>query len=347
MNSLLRPLSTYTPKELGEDRPDSEESGLLNKNTSGNSSPRSASDEDARVSRTSSDTLAEEAIITDETTAASSSVAPDNSHAACQQQLVTLDGHVAIGDIDDPPPSANSPPEPATEGADHIKLARWHMRRGFSQLYHRTADAVYTTAVPPSKRLFHALPSTVQKVLSRIWSRVRRIAIGILSCINVPLAAIIVSVIVATIPSVKSFFYTPGSFVNNTFTSAVNQLGGVAVPLILFILGGNLCRSTQPQDDPSDLGYKKEKNRMLACALLSRMVIPLVIMAPLLALTAKYLPISILDDPIFLIVCFLLTGAPSALQLAQMCQVNDLYVPVMANLLVHSYVIWYVQSPYL
>ena len=65
-------------------------------------------------------------------------------------------------------------------------------------------------------------------------------------------------------------------------------------------------------------------------------------MAPMLALLAKYVPISILDDPIFVIVCFLLTGAPSALQLAQICQINNVYVGAMSKLLFQSYVVWYV-----
>ncbi|KAF7898756.1 hypothetical protein EAF00_005202 [Botryotinia globosa] len=67
-------------------------------------------------------------------------------------------------------------------------------------------------------------------------------------------------------------------------------------------------------------------------------------MAPLLALTAKYVPVSILDDPIFVIVCFLLTGAPSALQLAQICQINGVYEGVMSKLLFQSYVIWILPS---
>jgi hypothetical protein len=38
----------------------------------------------------------------------------------------------------------------------------------------------------------------------------------------------------------------------------------------------------------------------------------------------------------------LLAGAPSALQLSQICQINNVYMGVMSKLLVHSYVFWYV-----
>ncbi|ELQ42636.1 hypothetical protein OOU_Y34scaffold00202g6 [Pyricularia oryzae Y34] len=67
-------------------------------------------------------------------------------------------------------------------------------------------------------------------------------------------------------------------------------------------------------------------------------------MTPILAFFAKYVPISILDDPIFVIVCFLLTGAPSALQLAQICQLNDVYEGVMGKILFQSYVVWILPS---
>lgn len=83
-----------------------------------------------------------------------------------------------------------------------------------------------------------------------------------------------------------------------------------------------------------------EEKRLIIASLVGRMLLPTIIMAPLLALVAKYVPVSIVDDPIFIIVCFLLTGAPSALQLAQICQINNTYVGAMSKLLFQSYVIW-------
>ena len=88
----------------------------------------------------------------------------------------------------------------------------------------------------------------------------------------------------------------------------------------------------------------KEERKLLFAALISRMVLPTIIMAPLLALTAKYIPVSIVDDKIFIIVCFLLTGAPTALQLAQICQVNNVYMGVMSKILFQSYVVYILPS---
>jgi len=156
---------------------------------------------------------------------------------------------------------------------------------------------------------------------------------------NPPLWAMLAALIVASVPALQHLFFTQGTFVNNSITRAVKQSGDVAVPLILVVLGANLARSTLPKDQlASSPEEKAEERRLLWASLLSRMVLPTIVMAPILALIAKYVPVSILDDPIFIIVCFLLTGAPSALQLAQICQINNVFMGAMSNLLVASYV---------
>lgn len=152
------------------------------------------------------------------------------------------------------------------------------------------------------------------------------------------------AIIVASIPDLQRFFFSDGSFVKNSVTSAIRQSGGVAVPLILVVLGANLARNTLPADSCPTEEHEKEETKLLIAALISRMLLPLIVMAPLLALTAKFIPVSILDDPIFVIVCFLITGAPSALQLAQICQINNVYMGAMSRLLFQSYVVWILPS---
>jgi predicted permease len=168
---------------------------------------------------------------------------------------------------------------------------------------------------------------------------------------NPPLWAMLIAVIVASIPKLQHLIFDEDTFISNSVTRAVTQSGGVAVPLILVVLGANLARNTLPQE-AHDVNSEENQigTKLLIASLISRMLLPTLIMAPMLALSAKYIPVSILDDPIFVIVCFLLTGAPSALQLAQICQINGVYEGVMSKLLFQSYVIWYVpphiQSPY-
>jgi predicted permease len=150
----------------------------------------------------------------------------------------------------------------------------------------------------------------------------------------------LVSIIVASVPALQQLFFDEGTFVRNSVTRAIDQNGQVAVPLILVVLGANLARNTLPEEALEDMEHPREERKLIIASLVARMLMPTIIMAPLLALTAKFVPISILDDPIFVIVCFLLTGAPSALQLAQICQINNVYVGAMSKLLFQSYVVW-------
>jgi predicted permease len=157
---------------------------------------------------------------------------------------------------------------------------------------------------------------------------------------NPPLWAMLAAIIVASVPELQRIFFSEGTFVNNSVTRAISQSGGVAVPLILVVLGANLAQNTIPRDASLSSDDGKLDTKLLVAALISRMLLPTLVMAPVLAVMAKHVPISILDDPIFVVVCFLLTGAPSALQLAQICQINNVYMGVMAKLLVQSYVVW-------
>ena len=195
-----------------------------------------------------------------------------------------------------------------------------------------------------SRSTFGALPDPLQKSLTKIASVVFKFLLGVWSFMNPPLWAMLVAIVVASIPDLQRFFFADGTFFKNSVTSAIRQSGGVAVPLILVVLGGNLARNTLPADSGHTKEDEKEETKLLVASIISRMLLPFIIMAPLLAATAKYVPVSILDDPIFVIVCFLITGAPSALQLAQICQINNVYMGAMSRLLFQSYVVWILPS---
>jgi predicted permease len=208
----------------------------------------------------------------------------------------------------------------------------------------KTMKAMFRLVSETSKSAFGALPGPLQRGLTKTGSAISRFFLGVWSFMNPPLWAMLVAIVVASIPALQRLLFTDGSFVKNSVTSAIKQSGGVAVPLILVVLGGNLARNTLPQDPGHTKEDDKQETKLLVAALISRMLLPIIFMAPLLALTAKYVPISILDDPIFVIVCFLITGAPSALQLAQICQINNVYMGTMSRLLFQSYVVWILPS---
>jgi predicted permease len=193
---------------------------------------------------------------------------------------------------------------------------------------------------------FSTLPQGVQTVLTTVWNLVSRFFGGLWEFMNPPLWAMLIAIVVASVPTLQHLFFDEGTFIRNSVSRAIGQSGGVAVPLILVVLGGNLARNTLPskKDTPGEVIDSGDEKKLLIISLLCRMLLPTLIMAPLLALMAKYIPVSIVDDKIFIIVCFLLTGAPTALQLAQICQVNNVYMGVMSKILFQSYVVWILPS---
>lgn len=218
----------------------------------------------------------------------------------------------------------------------------WWIR--FCQMVHRCGESISNASSRASARIYGALPAWLQRTLTKTKNFLSRFLHGLWEFMNPPLWAMLVAIIIASVPKLQHLFFDPGTFISNSATRAINQSGQVAVPLILVVLGANLARNTLPKEDKQSGDDPKMEKKLLIASLLSRMLIPTIVMAPILAITAKYVPVSILDDPIFIIVCFLLTGAPSALQLAQICQINNVYMGAMSRLLFHSYVVWILPS---
>ena len=213
----------------------------------------------------------------------------------------------------------------------------------FNVVIRQSTQRVSELVARASKRGFKRLRNPIQRGCALTSSALKKFGWGVWEFMNPPLWAMLAAIVVASIPDLQDFFFREGTFFKNSVTSAINQSSGVAVPLILVVLGGNLARNTLPKEGHTDAD-DKEETKLLIAALISRMLLPLAIMAPLLAVMAKFVPMSILDDPIFVIVCFLIIGAPSALQLAQICQINNVYMGAMSRLLFQSYVVWILPS---
>ncbi|CAI7606915.1 unnamed protein product [Penicillium glandicola] len=208
----------------------------------------------------------------------------------------------------------------------------------------KSRDRLIQWGEKKTNALHARLPPKVQKGLASTTRGLRRFLRGLWDFMNPPLWAMLVSIIVASVPELQGLFFGDGTFVRNSVTRAIDQNGQVAVPLILVVLGANLARNTISEEALADMEHPRDERKLIIASLLARMLLPTIIMAPILAVMAKFVPISILDDPIFIIVCFLLTGAPSALQLAQICQINNVYVGAMSKLLFQSYVVWILPS---
>ncbi|TWU75165.1 hypothetical protein ED733_004224 [Metarhizium rileyi] len=232
----------------------------------------------------------------------------------------------------------------ATKGNGNMMVAFPHVRSDAAKVncaWARAKACVRNTLL----RVHRSMPRPLQIIASFLKRVGVKMASFVWEFMNPPLWAMLCAVLVASIPSLQKLFFEEGTFINNSVTNAVKSSGGVAVPLILVVLGANLARNTATRDDNNhDPEEEQIGTKLLVASLLSRMVLPTAIMAPILAITAKYLNVSILDDPIFIIVCFLLTGAPSALQLAQICQINMVFENTMGRILFQSYVVWVLPS---
>ncbi|CAF9930221.1 MAG: hypothetical protein ALECFALPRED_004553 [Alectoria fallacina] len=239
-------------------------------------------------------------------------------------------------------PSTNPPTLPGDKQST-IGLKSWPVRIGGTMK--RAVSRMFRWTRTVSNKTFALLPDPVRRVLTAIFASTRYFLRGLGDFMNPPLVAILLAIVVALVPSLHQVFFTEGTFIKNSITSAIGQGGDVAIPLILVVLGANLAKNTiveEPKHPAS--GHRAENRKLLIASLVSRMVLPTIVMIPLLALAVKKLSISTMGDPIFIVVCFLLSGAPSALQLAQICQINGVYVGVMSELLFQSYIVWYVSN---
>ncbi|KAJ8126098.1 hypothetical protein O1611_g7540 [Lasiodiplodia mahajangana] len=252
-----------------------------------------------------------------------------------------------IGDNGD---AHNGPFVMPTNGLDDIMsfprmrdLDELEASQGVKGFFTRSKLAVRRTSAQTKEKTSRLCRRTYSKLPRRVRSLLEKTTNFFSEFMNPPLWAMLLSIVVASIPSLQGLFFEKGSFVKNSVTDAITQSGSVAVPLILVVLGANLANNTK-DSEVKDSEEAQIGSRLLIASLISRMVLPTLIMAPILALIAKYIPISILDDPIFIVVCFLLTGAPSALQLAQICQINEVYEGVMSKILFQSYVVWILPS---
>lgn len=194
-------------------------------------------------------------------------------------------------------------------------------------------DASVDPASPFSSTSNSSFDDTEKTFVQKVGASLKRGITKFASYLNPPLYSIFFAVIVAVIPSLQNELFYKGGFLNNTFGEATTQLGNVSIPMILLVLGSNIY--------PSEESFKKTKkhNRMVFGSIFGRMVLPSLILLPIITIAVKYINTSILDDPIFLVVGFILTVSPPAIQLTQITQLNEFFEAEMASILSWSYVV--------
>ncbi|KAK4704361.1 auxin efflux carrier family protein, partial [Phenoliferia sp. Uapishka_3] len=148
------------------------------------------------------------------------------------------------------------------------------------------------------------------KPIVPLWRRILR---AFLSAMTPPLWAAVLAVVIAIIPPVQKAYKGAAPL-----TGAINSVAGISIPITLIVLGGYFVVPKKgPEDDSSPIPGMA---RTVWASVLSRMVIsplPLYGLICALALGTYGSLVEILDDPVFLLVMFLLAGGPTALTIAQ------------------------------
>lgn len=216
------------------------------------------------------------------------------------------------------------------------KLMRWSRENENGNNLLRDEESLNRLESENSNQLYNFIGrgdityTSLEKIRNRITLWMKQIR----SFMNPPLYSMLISVIVASIhPIQHAIFYDTG-FIHNTFGKSVTQLGAVSIPLILIVLGSNLYSSNDTSQKTPNY------NKIIFASVVGRMVIPSFFLLPLIALCVKFVKLSILDDPIFLVVGFLLTVSPPAIQLTQITQLNEFFESEMAGVLFWSYVVF-------
>lgn len=108
------------------------------------------------------------------------------------------------------------------------------VKNGLRLIQTRIADlfSLYAEAA------FATLPGPIQAVFTKINSVLGRFFAGLWEFMNPPLWAMLIAIVVASVPALQHLFFDEGTFIRNSVTRAIGQSGGVAVPLILVVLGG-------------------------------------------------------------------------------------------------------------
>lgn len=235
------------------------------------------------------------------------------------------------------PPTEDLITFPRTTGNPHARPE--HFAGNFKAACLRRVDSARSSAARARKRLYDRLPKPLQRGVNAVRIAGRWVNQVVHKYMNPPLWAMVFAVVVASVPELQKLFFGAG-FMKNSVTTAVHSMGGVAVPIILVVLGANLARNTEGVESHDAAEEAELGTKMLTASLVCRMVLAPLVMGPILVVFIKYVRISILDDPIFVVVNALLMGAPTALQMAQICQMNRTYEGIMAKILFQSYVIW-------
>ncbi|KAG2196998.1 hypothetical protein INT47_006945 [Mucor saturninus] len=148
-----------------------------------------------------------------------------------------------------------------------------------------------------------------------------------------PLYAAFLALFVGLTP-LKTIFFDKQSFLYPSFTKAIEGCGKAAVPLILTCLGAQLVSISESQHPAAP-----EMKKPVALAIAIRMCLMPFLVVPLVVLFVLYgARFSLLAaDPVFITMMIVLGCTPTAINLVQITQVNNIFEEEMLRMLFWSY----------
>ncbi|KAI7905924.1 auxin efflux carrier [Cokeromyces recurvatus] len=151
-----------------------------------------------------------------------------------------------------------------------------------------------------------------------------------------PLYAALLALFVGLCPPIKNLLYSEDQFLYASLTKGIESCGKASVPLVLICLGAQLktIRETQPKSRP-------QHRRPVALSIFIRMLLAPICVLSIIFVFAKWGSrwSKLAEDPMF-IVCMIIVGCtPTAINLAQITQVNNVYEEEMLNVLFWSYAV--------
>lgn len=148
-----------------------------------------------------------------------------------------------------------------------------------------------------------------------------------------PLYAAFLALVVGLTP-LKHLLYAKDSFLYPCLTKAIENCGRAAVPLILTTLGAQLYIISTSQHSAAPAMMKP-----VVSAILVRMVIMPFVVAPItIAFVVYGARISLLaTDPVFITMMVVLGCSPTAINLVQITQVNNVFEEEMLRMLFWTY----------
>ena len=157
------------------------------------------------------------------------------------------------------------------------------------------------------------------------------------SVVNVPLVASGLSILFTLNPYFQSYFYTPGSLLNETLISVNVMVGKSYGFIVMFLLGLSFADSIKFPSDKNNNNVK-EISFLNNCDLFWISVMKLIVM-PLLACPILLLIFRdwLKSDDVLVFIFLFMASAPSAINIIVICTYKDLYVQAVSLLMIVMY----------